>query len=182
VYSCSFIALLLIPITVIVIKKNTHIKQLLNNPHRFFSFRGFLASVLVGMVAYMIRYLVLNNSSMDLFDIVTNSYEGLIFYSGLAGFRYTIRGLLDSITFKMDANPGGGAANPNTGVGEPVQGTSSGSVPGEATNPRLALEADIKKIKNRLPMLREQVQEIARDKQDHLSLRSESEIGGELHI
>jgi hypothetical protein len=134
VYSCSFIALLLIPITVIVIKKNTHIKQLLNNPHRFFSFHGFLASVLVGMVAYMIRYLVLNYSSMDLFDILTNSYEGLIFYSGLGGLRYTIRGLLDSITFKMDANPGGGAANPNTGVGEPVQGTSSGSAPAQGAS------------------------------------------------
>jgi hypothetical protein len=61
----------------------------------------------------MVRYICVTHFDLDLFDIASNTYESLIFYSGLGGFRFIVNELLDTLSLKMDANPGGGAANPN---------------------------------------------------------------------
>ena len=54
--------------------------------YKFFVLRGLLASIFAGMAAYTIRFLVLKYSCIDLFDILSNQYESLIFYSGLGGY------------------------------------------------------------------------------------------------
>jgi len=98
-------------------------------------------SVLVAMTAFIVRYICVTHFYIDLFDIISNTYESFIFYSGLGGFRFIIRELLDTLFLKMNANPnpGGGAANPNPGGGaanpNPGGGAANPNPGGGAANP-----------------------------------------------
>lgn len=69
--------------------------------------------VIAGIIGFIVRIMVLKWASMDLFDVLSHSYESLIFYSGLSGFLYAIREILDRVTLKMDANPNGNPGNNN---------------------------------------------------------------------
>lgn len=103
----------------------------------------FIAGSIVALVAFIIRYLFVLYVSLDLFDIVDNTYESLIFYCGLGGLRFAVIEYLNNINLTMNANPGvptnpgaGNQANPGAGnQANPGGGNQANPGAGNPINP-----------------------------------------------
>ena len=89
---------------------------------------GFFTSILVSVMAFTVRLILMKYGFIDLFDIVSNTYESLIFYTGLGGLRFIIREIMESNLIAKMSAPGP--------PGAPGQAPQPIVAPGQAPQPQ----------------------------------------------